>query len=440
MVNFSGVGSGIDFGNITKQLVAIEKLPEQAITTRQSGAKHRVALFGDLSDKLRALNTAATNLDDAKKIRSLSANSTRTERLGVTANGAADAGTYDITVDSLAAAEVSQSSTFASDTAGIAGTGTLTLTVGTNAAVNVDFDSTMSLSDIANQINQAGAGATANVLFDGTRYRLMVTANEMGTKNAITFAETGSSLGFNAPGAELVAASDAKATINNVQVTRSDNTLDDVIPGVTFDLKSLTPTGEGTTRVTIAPDNSALKSKVQAFVDAVNSVQSFINAQLGSDTLDPASSLRGDATVQGLQRQISTMLGTGYTTAGVTRSLGTFGITMDNSGALTVDSAKFDAAVATSSSGLVSLLSGDSGGLTGAVKALTDSYSKASTGLIASVTKGINDRIRGFDDQIQRIEDRASALEARLQKQFSAADSLIGTLNSQMTYISKIFG
>ena len=109
MVSFSGVGSGIDFGNITKQLVAVERLPIQTIQSRKDGATRQVGLFADLAEKLKALNTAATALDDAKKTRTLTASSTREERIKVTANGSAEAGTYVITVDSLAAAEVSQS-------------------------------------------------------------------------------------------------------------------------------------------------------------------------------------------------------------------------------------------------------------------------------------------------------------------------------------------
>ncbi len=440
MVSFSGVGSGIDFGNITKQLVAVERLPIQTIQSRKDGANRQVGLFADLAEKLKALNTAATALDDAKKIRTLTASSTREERIKVTANGSAEAGTYDITVDSLAAAEVSQSARFLTDTAGIAGTGTLNITSGTDAPVAIDFDATMNLSDIAAAINDSDAAVNASVLFDGTQYRLIVTGQNMGAANALSFTETGSALGFTAPGAELVAASDATATINGVQVSRTDNTFDDVIPGVSFDLRSRTPVGEGTTRVTVAADSVGLKAKVQSFVKAVNDVQGFMRNQLSSQSNDPKSSLRGDPTVQGLQRRLSLLVGQEFLSGTVTRSLGGFGVAADKTGVLILDDAKFDAAVSTTSADLVQLLAGEEGGLTGALKSLTDDYTRSSTGMLASRQNGLRSRIQSFDDQISRIEDRASALETRLQKQFSAADSLIGSLNSQMTYISKIFG
>ena len=112
----------------------------------------------------------------------------------------------------------------------------------------------------------------------------------------------------------------------------------------------------------------------------------------------------------------------------------------DKPGVLILDDAKFDAAVSSGSTELVALLAGEEGGLTGALKTLTDDYTRSGTGMLASRQNGLRSRIQSFDDQISRIEDRASALESRLQKQFSAADSLIGSLNSQMTYISKIFG
>lgn len=437
MVNFNGVGSGIDFGAITEQLVRLERLPADAIETRKTGTNRQISLLGDLATKLRALETAAEDLDAPSKVRAVKASSADEDRIKVSASGEAQLGTFDVTVSALARAQTNQSRTFASDSAGVLGMGSMEISVGTGDPVNITWDSDDNLTTLARRINDAGAGVRASVLRDGTTFRLLVSAEDTGAANTVTYDEVSNVLGFGDLTSQLTSASDASLTVAGVPVTRSSNTLTDVIDGVTFELVSVTPTGEPATSVRVDRDPEGLAAKVQTFVDAVNAVQSFVTGQLGSKTASNGESLRGDSTLQAFQRQMSTILGGAH--GPDASSLGRFGIKLASDGTLTLDKTKLESVAAEDPEGLTRLLAGaNSDGLISALSTMSAEYTRSGDGILAAKQSTLRSRISSFDQQIERIERNATSLEERLRRQFTATDTTIALLNSQSSYINSM--
>jgi flagellar hook-associated protein 2 len=440
MVTFAGLGSGIDFGNITTQLVNAERIPLSALNTRKTGVNRQISLLGDLATKLSALSTAASSLDTANELRVYKAQSSDDTRVRVTASSVANVGTYDITVNALASAQSTRSRTFAARDVAIGG-GEVTFTVGSATPVDVTWDSTATLDDVAAQINEAVDGVRASVLYDGSQYRLIVSGTQAGASNAITFAETGVGLGLNDVGATQVAAQNASVTINGTTITRSSNTISDALSGLTLELRSQTPSGGAATRVEASEDTAGQRAKLDAFVEAVNEVTGFINGQLGSEVLEAASSLRGDTTLQTLQRRLSTTLTQIYAPDGTERSLSAFGLRFDREGVMSITDTALTARTSSDPDGLGVLFagSGERPGVAQSLKDLITEYTRAATGVITSKQDGLRTRVRGIDDQIEAINERASGLESRLRKQFSAADSLIAGLNSQASFLTALF-
>jgi flagellar hook-associated protein 2 len=442
-ISFSGLGSGLDTDSIVEKLVAVEKAGATALTTRKTANTKKLSVVAELVSKLQALKTQATSLSTASGINTFGSTTNDASRVKITASSNASVGVYNLKVNHLAQAETTRSRSFGSHDVALGVAGSLDLTIGGKTA-SVSYAAGDTLDGIAAKINEANGGATASVLFDGSTYRLNVTSNTTGTANAITFGGTGDVLGFDANDAEVVGAQDAEINLNGTTITRSTNSLSDVVTGVTFDLVSETPTGGAATQLQVSRDASGLRTKIQGLVDAYNAISKAVSAQStyagDGKTQKGADTLFGDPTVLGLQRELGSIMAKEYANGTGTTSSGQLGISLGRDGQLTLDATKFDAAVAKDPKALVNLLTGTNrDGLAAAIGALSDRYTSSTTGLLTFKTTSINAQSASYDKAIDRINENAESLGARLRKQFSAMESLMSRLNSQTSYLDKIF-
>lgn len=440
-INFSGLASGLDTGSIVDSLVSIERARANTFNERKFNTEKQISTIGSLSSIMKDLDSKLDSFSTKNEIRQMSVESTNEDRVIVTSSGAATAGNFAMTVTKLAKNETSQSQTYATADAGVVGTGTLDLTVGSEALVSIAYDATDSLYEIAERITNSDAKATASVLFDGTDYRIMVTSDESGIANGITFGESGDALGLTLGTAELIPPEDAAFTINGIPVTRPSNEITDVITGVNLQLVGLTQVGEADTNIQVTQDTAGTKTKLQEFVDSYNKVVDVVNKELTySGTTKDGSSLFGDSTLRQLQRTLGTHISTNYTNGSEQTSLGILGIEMDNTGKLSIDSTKLDATLSSDPRAIDNIFAGD-GGNDGVAKVLQDmveSYTQSSTGLLSSKTESLNSRIKVFDTQIERIERSATALSEQLNRQFAALEQAMAQLNSQQSFLGAI--
>jgi flagellar hook-associated protein 2 len=434
-ITFSGLATGIDTSSIIDQLVAVERLPITRLEAREKAANTRISTLSDLSTKLKALKTAAQKLDLASELSPLAVKTSASTTVGISGTPSV-AGSWQVNVTSLATMGSSKSRGFASaDTVGLVSNGSLRINVGGDAPIDVAYSTSDSLSAIADRINSSGARASAAVVNDGTTSRLVISGTETGTANAVSFTDTGG-LGMNDPGAVLSTATDAVLTVGGLPVTRSSNTVEGVIPGVTLDLGNV-----GTAMISSSRDDAAQSAAVKGFVDAYNAVQIVVGKQLVySGSKKGEETLFGDSALQGLQRRMGGLSGNGYKFGADTTSLRDFGITLGNDGLMTMDATKFTTAAKANPSKLTSLFAGE-GGAGGVAKALTDlasEYTDTGTGTLETKKAGLQSLVKGFQTQMDRIEDNATALGDRLRIQFSKLEALVSTLNAQASYISKI--
>ena len=439
-ISFGGLATGMDTASIVDSLVKLERAPASALQTRQKAADKRISILSDLSTKLKALDTAAKAIDKRDELSAFKTTVTGTE-LTATSSAAAQPGHWTVKVEQLARAETTRSRGFADKAAGAVGAGTLDITVGTADAVSISYGPTDSLDAIAARINDAGASVSASVLFDGTSYRLNVTSKDSGTSSAITFAETGDTLGMTDPGAEVVEARDSKINVAGTTVTRSSNKVSDVIPGITLDLAAQTAAGSDGAVITVERDASKQRELVQKFVDAYNDVAKVLSTQLnyqgeqkGEDTLF------GDPTLQSLQRRLGTTFATAMPSGAGSVSARDFGIKLQADGSLKLDATVFDKFTGDHPEKLGHLLAGenDDGGLASSFSTMITEMTKSSTGTLAAKQEGLRSRKRSWDDQIDRINRSADELDTRLRKQFTALEQSVSMMNSNMSYLSSL--
>ena len=179
-------------------------------------------------------------------------------------------------VDQLATAEQRATAGVDSTTA-TNGVGTLTLQIGNNAETTIDFSSgASSLEQISTAINDGDHGVTAFVIDDGSATnskRLVLQSQESGSEATISATGTGdlaSIFGTNSSGMTLMAAgADAQLTLGNgvgaISISSSSNRVEDVIPGVTLNLK------DTATQVTISVERNAssAQSTIETFVESI---------------------------------------------------------------------------------------------------------------------------------------------------------------------------
>jgi len=352
-----GVGSGVLNSDLVDQLVAAERKPTETRLNQESKqAETLLSAYGKLRSAVTELRLPMRKLSSPDNLKAFSASSSNAD-IGVSVDSTkANRGTYSVEVASLASAQaLASKSVFADKDSTSVGQGTLQLSVG-DKVTDITIDaSNNTLQGLANAINEADAGVSAGVIDTGNGYQLVMSADETGTANAasISVTEDASAPGLarfafdladptaNPDMQETIAANDAVMEINGIEVTRSNNTFENVIDGLTFDVKA-----KGASTISVNQDLGAVSDRVQGFVDKFNSLQSSIDSLAGFNSeTGQGSLLTGDSTVRNIQNQlrgILTRVVPGMENQSV-RSLADVGITTNwETGGLEFDRTKFE--------------------------------------------------------------------------------------------------
>jgi flagellar hook-associated protein 2 len=433
LINFNGLATGLDTGAMIDQLVALERSRATVYNQRISDLSRQGTIVDDLTTRLSTLRDRARGLDTPTELTLAKASTSDASHFKVAVAGAA-VGSHRLRVDGLARAQTVSSRQFATAGAGAAGDGSVAITTGTSTKT-VAWTAADSLADIATRINDAGAGVTAAVVYDGVKYRLVANARATGTAAASTFVETGAGLGWSAPGAITVAATDARFTLDGIPMTRGSNLVDDALPGTTFTLTAAHAAGEDDTTIDIAADRDALRDKVKGLVDAYNAVGGLLDGQLRYDgTPKGRDTLFGDGTLRRLQQSLTKLV----TDRHGDRTLAGLGASIDKTGRLTFDTTKFDRALIDDPAAVQALLV--DGGLATALANVAEQHVRSGDGLLVGKGDAFDRQIAVYKNDVTRIEDAATRLGDRLREQFSALEQAVSALKNQSSQLAAILG
>jgi flagellar hook-associated protein 2 len=296
------------------------------------------------------------------------------------------------------------------------------------------------LETIASKINSSSARANASILSTVDGYRLQVSGLDTGVENAIVFDDPSSLFDLTH---HASTAKDAIAKVDGYEVHSASNSIGDALGGITLTLKAETTSP---VTVTVTPDNSAVRTKINDFVSSYNSIVDSINAESSyTGSAKGQNRLAGDSTLRTLQLQLGTTMSTALEGLGGSfSSLSQIGVSTDKTGRLSVDSTKLDEALALDSSGVAKVFAGSTDGtvdgVAGKIEDLVKRFVDYTDGILTAKSNGINSRIKSIDSAITREEDRITKFEDNLRAQFTAMELMMSQLVSQQSYMANGFG
>jgi flagellar hook-associated protein 2 len=418
--------SGLDIDALVGGLVAAARTPISLLTSRKAQLDSATQTLGAISTRLSSLKTATSALST----RSGFASSTITASSGALTGqvtGQTTPGTYAVTVTQLAQAQRTRSDVRASATDAMNESGTLDLQVGGATPVQITVEPTDSLSAVATKINQSGARIKASVLDTGSGYRLVVGGMDTGAASSFVLNQQGFDLGLETAENQVQVAQDAQLTVDGTSITRGSNQVRDAIAGVTLTLTEATVA----TSVTVAPDSSALREKLDAFVTAYNGLVSDAHAATGFGSVAATNrTLAGDRVVRSALGAVRRAAGDPVTgLVGTVRSLADVGLEFDNDGKLSLDASKLDAALAADAGAVEKLFVSDpTAGTVSAMDRVVAAIEVHATGTDARIkahSATLQSRSSRLDAERSKMEQRLLAYEAQLRKQFIAMELVV---------------
>lgn len=467
-VSSLGAGTSLDLSSLMTSLTTAENARLTPLTSQQTSYKAKLTSFGVLQTALDKVKTATTALQSAGKIAGTAVSSTNSSFTAtLTSGSSAPAGSYSVKVTQLAQSQslMSQAATSANVNIGTPGTTSRTLTIAqtgkTPLTVSLTEDQT-TLTGIRDAINAKQGGVTASIIkANDNSYHLALTSNDSGTANAMTVSATGDDtlnafISYDASASTngmnvATKAQDAKFTVNDLEITRSSNTVTDALDGLTLNLKSVTNAGSTSTApetLTVTRDKTAMTTAIQNFVDSYNSLQTTIANQTaytavaqGADSQDTSNgALFGDGTVRSITTQIRSQVISAQPNANYA-TLASLGITQDLNGKLQIDSTKLNTALTNKPDSVVQFFQGD-GKTTGFGTQATTMLTKmldSTNGSIQNAEDGINKSLKSIADNITTTTASINTNLARYKTQFTNLSVLVNKLTNTGNYLTQQF-
>lgn len=468
-ISLNGLASGLNTGEMIEALMKLERLPYDKLTTKKSTLSEEQGLIRGINTKLVTLRSAVSDLMYSTSYNLTSAKASDSSVFSVTANDQAVTGSYNVKVTQLAKKHVVSSGEFSKSTLDPKLTGTFKLYGnGSASATDITIKGTTNeevLNNLKNDINSAKKGVTASIVETTPgKQTLVLTSDKFGEDADIRIgAPSGASdshvyfggdmpslvllrdLGIKQAGSNTLntrqSAQNAKAEVNGIEVSATSNELKDIIPGVTINLLK----ENASSTVTVASDTDKIAAKIQTFVDAYNEAITAVRSISAKD-----AKMQGDSTLRTLQSELNELVNGQVKGTGAYKFLFEIGLEIDKgvtsgkemTGKLTFDKSKFTEAY-NKDPGAVADLFGSNAAAANKDKGIATrlynglfNWTKTGTGLLAYKVSGYDADLKTITQQMEDMNLRLTMKEKQLQKQFTAMETALSSLNNEKSWMA----
>ncbi len=433
---FNGTSSyAADLQQEITRAVTIASLPLNQLNSNlsalQSQGTELATLQGDFSSIQSAIQSLGQAANGGGLAASVSDNTVATATLDSTA--AISGGTYVLNVISPGSPTTTVSNSGLPTVANpsstsISSSSSFTLTVGSSTFTI--SPSVNTLSALVQAINSAGAGVNAAVVNIGPPsapdYRLSLQSTALGnvaiqlndgTQNLLSTSTAGSLAQYQVNGQPSTPISSDSSTIT-------------LAPGLTADLLA-----KGQTTINVASSSSTAANAISSFVTAYNAAATELNNNHGT----AGGALTAQSIVFSLEQSLRDL--SGYTGgSGAVQNLTDLGLSFNQTGQLSFNQAQF-ASVSSSNPGDVAAFLGSAtgSGFLNAASNILNSLNDPTDGLFQSTASTIQTQISSDNKQITATQNQVTTVQNQMTAQMSAADALIASLQSQVTYFTSLF-
>ncbi|MFH0708579.1 MAG: flagellar filament capping protein FliD [Pseudomonadota bacterium] len=449
-----GAGSGVLTSTVIDQLKAADTSALiTPIDNKITLQKQKDSALSLLNSLLSTFNSSASALGDTSLYQKRSV-SGGTSSVSVTADAGVAVQSFSISNTVLAQKNIKESGTFAATTNSIAsGSGDVGLTVG-GVVYTVPYTSATTLEELRDSINTiAGSSVKASTLQVGSGdYRLVLASVKTGLdQNIVMTDSTGGSLSTkllaydltnNPTGMQNIQASlDATFKYNGISMTRSTNTITDIVPGMTIDLL----TDSGSANISIAQDTQAISDELKSFTQNYNTLTSQLTSMTTADiAAGKVGIFNGDNSINAITREINKII-TSVNNNGL--SLPQFGIDLSQTGTMSFNSSTFLTKFNENPSASETFFAGsttiDSAGNTSRKNGLFTSMKDllvrytGSSGIMQTLTTGSATELKALTLNKTRSQSLLDARYETMTARFVQYDTIMSRLTSQFSSLKQ---
>jgi flagellar hook-associated protein 2 len=428
--------SGIDVASAVSQAMTALSAPELQWEAEQQTLATQTSAINQIQTDVSALQTSLTALaDPAGALASMTATSSDTSVVDASAAAGATAGSHVVVVNNIASAASAYSNYVASSSTTLT-PGSFTLQVGSGTPTTIQIGSGVNtLDQLASYINGQSVGVTASVVNDSTGSRLAIVSNSTGSANGFTVSAA-SGLTFTQTASQQ--GQDASLTVDGIPIDSASNTVTGAVSGLTLNLVGADVGGQVT--VTVAPDSTSVETAIATFVGAYNTAIGDVNTQYTVSATNQEGPLAGDSTVQMLQ---DSLLSAGSYSGGGSgvSTLADLGITMNNDGTLTLNTATLDNAMQNNFAAVQNFMQGaSSNGFASTLNNQLNNLTEPATGAFTVDLQSISSENTDLQDQINTFKTYLNAQQTLLTAQYNQADITLQEIPEEEAQINGELG
>ena len=448
-INVGGLASGLDTNSIISQLMAVERLPRDALANQLTVDQAKQSVLQGFQTQLMSVESAAQDVRSLtlwQQQQTVTSGDTTRISAAMVSGAGAGIGGYQVDVSQLASSAQRTYSFTSPATAG---------------RITIDGHDTQvaagaSVGDVVSAIN---TDPNATVYAAATDSGTLVLSSRATGDTGTGFIQVSDATGaLTEQTAKAKQGKDALFAVDGVAGSSSSNDVTNAIAGVRLTLGGVTTTS-GPITVTVAPpsvNTDAVKQALQSFVTTYNSTLDAINARLTERTVQnpqtdedrEAGMLNGDGTLTDMLTQMRQAI---YTAVpglpNGMNSLSDIGISTGDAsttisqdaldGKLTIDESKLDDALANNPQGVRNLLAG-ANNVGGWARSFESVVHAADTtgGTLDTAINGQGDEIKRLQSDISDWDERLALKQQTLQAQFTAMETALSQSQTQGQWLT----
>ena len=462
-------GSGVDIHDLAKTLAEAESLPGiNSVTAKKEESTVAISGLGILKSSVSSLKTSIDALRNEDQFLDKSVYSQSTDRIevAITSQAAAEAGTTQVKVNTLARSETSTlkrytgsgsaSEEFTSLTQQLNGGSTINFSIvvgSTTTALNGATDTPQGIMDAVNAVTSTtGVSARAlKTLASGTAFTILL-EGKTGAANAFSFsghqtANTSNQLKLT----QERSAADLDVNLNNVEnVLRDNNSPADLIPGVQLNFKVAT---DSTTNIVVSEDATTLQTKLNTFIGSYNDfvrVADYLTGKSDEDDEIAGSLAREKGTVNLIKNRIRSTIGqTSESASNNISTLRDIGIQTTLGGEISLNTTTYASVIQSKFSDVRTMLTGDLNdqdasdtlrdhGLALDISTVLDGLVN-DQGAIKAKETSTAAAVASYETQLLDLNERLETIKSRYLTQFIAMETLVQRSKNTGEYLTGQF-